>query len=118
MSITFYHYPNCDTCRKARKWLDHHGVTYQAVDIVREPPQQQVLKRVLALSERPVKALFNTSGESYRKGGFKEKLPTLTLDEALNALAADGKLIKRPLLVTPALALIGFREEAYAQANL
>lgn len=38
MSITFYWYPNCGTCRKAKNWLDAHGVSYHAVHIVENPP--------------------------------------------------------------------------------
>ena len=56
------------------------------------------------------------AGESYRSGDFKTRLPTMTDAQALAALAADGKLIKRPLLVGPKLALIGFDEAAWTAA--
>ncbi len=57
---------------------------------------------------------FNTSGESYRAGGFKDKLATMSEADALSALAADGKLIKRPIVDTGEKVLVGFREEEYA----
>jgi arsenate reductase len=59
--------------------------------------------------------LFNTSGESYRSGGFKDRLPQMSEAEALAALAADGKLIKRPLLIGEDFALVGFHEAAWRE---
>ena len=64
----------------------------------------------------PLKKFFNTSGQSYRQGGFKETLPDMSETEMLAALAADGKLIKRPLLNTDSRVLVGFREADYAEA--
>ncbi len=114
MTVQFYHYPRCSTCRKARAWLDAHDVGYEAVDIVERPPTVEVLQQVLTTSGLPVKKLFNTSGEVYRQEGYKEKLPTLSEKAALAALAGDGKLIKRPLLIAANTALVGFDEAQYA----
>lgn len=113
MSITVYHYAGCSTCKKARKWLDAHGVAYSAVDIVSAPPSKATLARLREVSGLPVRKLFNTSGQSYRGGGFKEKLESMSEDEALAALAADGKLIKRPLVDGGDFALVGFDEAQY-----
>jgi arsenate reductase len=118
MAPTVYHYPNCSTCRRALKWLDEHAIAHTRVDIVLQPPSRALLSQVLAQLGGNVRALFNTSGQSYRDGNFKERLPKLSEEQALDALAADGKLIKRPLLVATKLALIGFDEAAYRRALL
>jgi arsenate reductase len=60
-----------------------------------------------------VKKLFNTSGQSYREGGFGERLPTMTESQAIDALAKDGKLIKRPLVLGSDYALVGYDEGSY-----
>ncbi|MCB6745922.1 glutaredoxin domain-containing protein, partial [Anaerostipes hadrus] len=44
MALTFYWYPKCGTCRKAKKWLDEHGIAYEAVHIVENPPSKALLK--------------------------------------------------------------------------
>ncbi len=103
-----FHYPKCSTCRKALKWLDEQGIEHTRVDIVEHPPSKAKLERALKLSGAELRRLFNTSGQSYRGGGWKDKLPTISKAEALAALAADGKLIKRPLLLADEFALIGF----------
>ncbi|MFW2387698.1 MAG: arsenate reductase family protein [Polyangiales bacterium] len=108
-----YQYPNCGTCRKALKFLDAAGVDFVSKDIVEAPPSKHALKKALKLSGLPIRKLFNTSGQSYRNGGFKEKLATMSDDKALSALAADGKLVKRPLVLGDDFALVGFREDEW-----
>jgi arsenate reductase len=86
------------------------------VHIVEHPPKKAELARALDAGELPLRALFNTSGVSYREGNFKERLPTLSRDQALSALAQDGKLIKRPFVLGDGIALTGFDENAWRDA--
>ena len=115
MVLTVYHYPACSTCRKALQWLDEHGIAHERVHIVEQPPSRATLARALDHG-LPLRALFNTSGQSYREGNFKDRLPTLSRDDALAALASDGKLIKRPFVSGDAVTLVGFQEAAWAEA--
>ncbi|WP_346017004.1 arsenate reductase family protein [Pseudenhygromyxa sp. WMMC2535] len=113
--IEVYQYPKCSTCKKALKWLDAQGVAYRSIDIVEKPPSKSKLKTAMRLAGVELRKLFNTSGQSYRGGGWKDKLKTASEDEALAGLAADGKLIKRPLVVGEDFALIGFREAEWSE---
>ncbi len=116
MTLTLYQYPKCSTCRRAVAWLDARGVAYTKVDITQAPPSVAQLAAVQRTAGVPLRSLFNTSGESYRGGDWKTRLPQSTEAQAHAALAADGKLIKRPLLVGAGVALIGFDEAAWAAA--
>jgi arsenate reductase len=116
MEITVYQYPKCSTCRKALKWLDQQGLTYRSIDLVAHPPAAETLRDLHRRSGLPIARFFNTSGESYRAGNFKERLPALSEAQALAALAADGKLIKRPVVDAGRAVLVGFDAEAYQQA--
>ncbi len=113
VKLKVYQYPKCSTCRKALAFLDAHGVEHERIDIVTKPPSKAELRKALTLSGLPVKKLFNTSGQSYREGRFGERLGTMSENEALDALARDGKLIKRPLVFGDDFALVGFDEAAY-----
>jgi arsenate reductase (glutaredoxin) len=115
MAIKVYQYSKCSTCRKALKWLDGRGIGYASVDIVATPPKKAELGRALK-SGVPLKKLFNTSGQSYREGGWSEKLAQVTEAQALDALAADGKLVKRPFVLADDVILVGFDEAAYKAA--
>lgn len=107
---TFYEYPKCSTCQKARKELVALGVNFESIDIKTNPPQVEILRELMEKSELDLKKFFNTSGNSYRALGLKERFDTLTVNEALELLAADGMLIKRPILVKDGQVLqIGYR---------
>ena len=114
MAVRVYQYAKCSTCRKALKWLDGHGIAYDSVDIVTSPPKRAELKRALD-SGIPLKKLFNTSGQSYREGGWGAKLASVTEAQALEALASDGKLIKRPFVLADGQFVVGFDEATYRQ---
>lgn len=116
MNATLYHHPNCSTCKKARAWLSARGLTPVLIDLREQAPSTEVLRDVLERSTLPLRRLFNTSGQAYRAGEFKTRLETMTEAESLAALAADGMLVKRPLLVTEDLALVGFKEAEWAAA--
>ncbi len=110
MALTVYQYPKCSTCRKALAWLEKQGIAFDKIDIVTSPPSRAVLEKAAKAAGVSVKKMFNVSGESYRSGGFKDRLPEMTDADAFAALAKDGKLIKRPLVVGDRLALVGFDE--------
>jgi arsenate reductase len=109
--ITAYVYNKCGTCRKAKKWLDEQGISYQEVPIVDEPPTKEQLRIYWKQSGVDLKKLFNTSGHSYRELGLKDRLKEMSEEEMLDLLASDGKLIKRPLIVSNEKVTIGFKEE-------
>jgi arsenate reductase len=114
--ITFFEYAACSTCRKAKKWLDAHGVAYRSVPIVEKPPTLAELTRLVERSRLPVQKWFNTSGQSYRtlvERMGKDGVAKLADAEKLRLLAADGKMIKRPVLVSKGNVFVGFDEGAY-----
>ncbi|QGH34197.1 Spx/MgsR family RNA polymerase-binding regulatory protein [Gracilibacillus salitolerans] len=115
MTVQFYWYPKCGTCRKAKKWLDEHQVDYEAIHIVDNPPSKAELKSIIDKSGLPYKKFFNTSGKKYRELGLKDKLKDATEDEMLDYLTSDGMLLKRPLSVGEDQVTIGYKEETFEQ---
>jgi len=113
LALTFYWYPKCGTCRNAKKWLDEHQLSYDAVHIVENPPTKEQLADLYKKSGLELKKFFNTSGLKYRELGVKDKLKTSTEDELLELLASDGMLIKRPLLTDGSHVTVGFKEADY-----
>lgn len=109
-------YPKCTTCQKAKKWLDENGIKCDERDIKSENPSAEELRAWHKLSGLPLKKFFNTSGNSYKNLGLKEKLPTMSEDEQIELLATDGMLVKRPLLVTENRVLTGFKEAEWSEA--
>lgn len=115
MSVKFYWYPKCGTCRNAKKWLDQNEVNYEAIHIVDNPPTRSELEEIYQKSGLELKKLFNTSGMKYRELGLKDKLKEMTESEMLDLLATDGMLMKRPILIQGDKVTVGFKEEQFQQ---
>ena len=111
-SVRVYSYGPCGTCRKALAWLNEHGISAEVLDIIRTPPSREDLQEALRqLGTRS--RLFNTSGQRYRALGAA-RVAALDDGAALDALAVDGMLIKRPFLITSGgTILTGFRPQEW-----
>ena len=119
MSILFVEYPKCSTCKKAKKWLDDHGVAYDDRHIVEDNPTAEELSAWQQKSGLPVRRFFHTSGMQYRELGVKAKLDAgMSDEEAFALLATDGMLVKRPIVVADDGVLVGFKEAAWEEALL
>ena len=111
--ITFICYPKCTTCQKAKQWLDDHQIVYEVRDIKADRPTVEELTAWYRKSGYPLKKFFNTSGLIYKSLDLKNKLPDMSEEEMLKLLATDGMLVKRPLLISDNLVLVGFKESEY-----
>jgi len=109
--MKLYQYPKCSTCRKAVKFLNEKGIEFTSIDITEQPPTKAELGAMLASYDGEIRKLFNTSGVQYRELNMKEKLPTMSSDDAIELLADNGKLIKRPFLLNAQeQGIVGFKE--------
>lgn len=111
--LTVYHYPQCGTCRKAMKWLQERGYELELHHIIEQTPSAKQLKAWIPLSGAPIQKWFNVSGEVYRQTGMKEKLPGMTDEEKIMALAGNGKLLKRPIVTDGRKVTVGFNEDEF-----
>ncbi len=116
--MLFIEYPKCSTCKKAKKWLDAHNITYTDRHIVEENPTYDELKEWYIRSGLPLKKFFNTSGMLYKEQKLKDRLPEMSEDEQLQLLATNGMIVKRPLVVKDDCILVGFKEAEWEQLYL
>ncbi|MDO4290515.1 MAG: arsenate reductase family protein [Eggerthellaceae bacterium] len=118
-NVLFLEYPKCSTCKKAKAWLDAHGVGYVDRHIVEDNPTAAELEAWHKRSGLPVRRFFNTSGMLYRECGIKALLDAGMPDaQAYDLLAENGMLVKRPLVVGDNFVLVGFKEDAWERALL
>lgn len=113
MKNLFIEYPKCSTCQKAKKWLEENKIEFEDRHIVEQTPTKEELKKWINQSGYPIKKFFNTSGLKYKELNLKEKLPTLSEDKQIELLASNGMLIKRPLVITDTVILVGFRPKEW-----
>lgn len=117
MKLKIYEYKNCDTCKKALQFLDAKKIIYEKIPIVEQPPSLSELKKMLGFIEKSggtFKNLFNTSGVQYRELKISDQIKAgLTEAQALKLLAGNGKLIKRPFVLSEDDGFIGFKKDAW-----
>ena len=113
-SVLVLAYAGCQTCKNAIKWLEAHDIAVTVRPIVDESPTAGELASWIPASGVSVRKWLNTSGQSYRALG-KEKVDAASDAELVKWLTKDGKLVKRPVLVSGKTVLVGFKPEAYAK---
>jgi arsenate reductase len=112
MTITIYGIKNCDTMKKARAWLDGHGVKYDFHDYKSAGIAKNKLK---AWSDKlGWETLLNRAGTTFRKLPDADK-EGLTEKKALALMLAQPSMIKRPVLEVGSKLLVGFSPDAYAK---
>lgn len=117
--VLFIEYPPCSTCKKAKRWLDDHGIAHADRHIVEDNPTADEISDWQARSGLPLRRFFNTSGMKYRELGVKAMLDAgMAEDDARALLATDGMLVKRPIVVAGDTVLVGFKEAAWEAALL
>lgn len=116
--LIIYTYAKCSTCRDAVKWLRRHGFSFEERPIRETPPTQAELREMLAAQGGQIRRLFNTSGRDYRAMGLASRMDSIGEADAFVLLRGNGNLVKRPFLLGPRAALVGFDEKAWGSALL
>ena len=132
--VIVYCYNRCTTCKKAIKYLEeniekHKNIELELKDIITEKPNLNEMikiietkynKKISEITRDELKSFFNTSGILYRENNIKDKIKDEknSIEDILNILISDGKLIKRPLVIVNEEEynkniLLGFKEEEY-----
>lgn len=115
MEYIFFHYPKCSTSAKAKKWLDDNNVEYKVRHMKDENPTYDELKVWVDREVYPLKSFFNTSGLVYKDLKLKEKLTSMSKEEQIRLLSTNGMLVKRPIVVSDDLLLVGFKEDTWKE---
>jgi Spx/MgsR family transcriptional regulator len=114
VAITIYGIKNCDTMKKARAWLDQHGIDYAFHDYKSAGIDKDRLARWAKKAGWDV--LLNRAGTTFKKLPDNDK-QGLTEAKAIKLMLAQPSMIRRPVLELPGgRMLVGFKPEEYAAA--
>lgn len=113
MSIEFYGIPNCDTVKKARKWLDGRGIAYDFHDYKKEGADPVKLEAWVA--SKGWEAVLNGRGTTFRKLSEADK-EGINAAKAVRLMVAHPSTIKRPVVEHPGGLLVGFDPGEWAAA--
>lgn len=111
MPVTLYGIKNCDTMKKARTWLDDHGIAYDFHDYKVAGIERTQLERWS--KELGWEVLLNRAGTTFRKLPDADK-NGLNERKAIALMLAQPSMIKRPVLDLGGRLLVGFKPDTYA----
>ena len=98
---------NCDTVKKAKKWLDAQAIAYEFIDFKKSPPTEEQVNRWIA--QFGIEKVINKRGTTYRKLTDEQK-SALENGNAVTLLCEFSSMIKRPIVESANINLIGFAE--------
>ena len=113
MSYILYGIPNCDTVKKARVWLDQHGVAYRFHDYKKDGAPRAAL--IQWVEEHGWEVVLNRAGTTFRALSEADKAG-LDAEGAITLMLAQPSMIKRPVLDLGDRRLVGFKPEQYERA--
>jgi arsenate reductase len=105
--------PNCDTVKKARAWLDAHGIEHTLVDFRKSPPSVAQLDRWIG--DAGWERLVNRRGTTWRTLGADAQAAVRDAASARALMAAKPTVIKRPVVETPQGLVVGFDADLWAR---
>jgi len=111
--ITLYGIPNCDTVKKARRWLDERGVAYTFHDFKKQGVPESRLDAWI--EARGWEKLVNRQGTTWRKLPPADQAAVKDAASARALMLSQPSVIKRPVVEVGKDVLVGFDEQAYAQ---
>ncbi|MCA1969034.1 MAG: ArsC family reductase [Rhizobium sp.] len=111
MAAMIYGIKNCDTMKKARLWLDEHGVDYAFHDYKASGIDREHLERWC--TDAGWETVLNRAGTTFRQLPNEAKAE-LDPEKAISLMLAQPSMIKRPVLEANGKLLIGFKPEIYA----
>jgi len=97
------------------KYLDERGIAYERIPIREQPPTRDEIRKMFRYVGN-LRKLFNVSGGDYKALGLKDKLPKMSENEALDLLASNGNLIKRPFVLSKDFGWVGFDEKVWKES--
>jgi arsenate reductase len=110
-TVRLYGLANCDTVRKARRWLSDHQVEVSFVDFKKQPPDRDLISQWL--KHLPYDSLLNTRGTTWRKLDELVKKSIVDQASAVELMLAQPSVIKRPVLEWSDQLAVGFSDSLY-----
>ncbi|MFI3276379.1 ArsC family reductase [Vibrio sp.] len=111
MTITMFGIPNCDSIKKAKKWLEAEGIEFEFHDYRKQGITEKLVTSFC--SELGWELVLNKRGTTYRQLSQEQK-DTLTEEKAVALLVEQPAMIKRPILKVDGKLHIGFKADQYA----
>ncbi len=108
--VTFFTYPSCTSCRKAKAWLQENGISYEERHLFRNPPSADELMDIMKKTTSGADEILSRRSQTFKN--LDVDINDMTVSELLDMLSEDPRLLKRPILTDGENVIIGFNSSA------
>lgn len=115
MSITFFTYPSCTSCRKTKKWLQTNHINFEERHLFRQSPTSEEIYLLLTLTTDGLDELLATRSQSYKD--LNVNVDDLPLSEVVELIANNPKLLRRPIMTDGKQLIVGYQPEYLKSFN-
>jgi regulatory protein spx len=115
MSITFFTYPSCTSCRKTKKWLQTNHIHFEERHLFRQSPTSEEIYLLLTLTTDGLDELLATRSQSYKD--LNVNVDDLPLSEVVELIANNPKLLRRPIMTDGKQLIVGYQPEYLKSFN-
>ncbi|MCA1054051.1 transcriptional regulator SpxA [Rossellomorea aquimaris] len=107
--VTLYLTPSCHSCRKARAWLEEHGIEYTERNILQEPLTVDEIKSILRLTEDGTEEIISKNSNTYKE--LDVDIDSLPLKQLYQLIMDNPKMLRRPILLDEKRIQVGYNDE-------
>lgn len=107
--VNLYTTPSCTSCRKAKAWLEEHGIDYIERNIITEPLTLEEIKFILRMTENGTTDILSPNSKSFQE--LDVDVDSLPLNELYNVILENPKILRRPILLDEKRLQVGYNEE-------
>lgn len=107
--VTLYTSPSCTSCRKAKAWLEEHGIPYKERNIFSEPLTIEEIKEILRMTEDGTDEIISTRSKTYQN--LKIDIDSLPLRELYQLIRDNPGLLRRPIIIDEKRLQVGYNED-------
>lgn len=108
--LTFFTYPSCTSCRKAKSWLLENGISFEERHLFKNPPTAQELLDIIKMTTNGLDEILSTRSQKFK--GLDRDINDMTVSELLEMLSDEPRLLKRPILTDGENLIIGYNAQA------
>jgi regulatory protein spx len=107
--VTLYLTPSCTSCRKARAWLEEHGIEYTERNILTEPLTVDEIKSILRLTEDGTEEIISKNSNTYKE--LNVDIDSLPLKQLYQLIMENPKMLRRPIMLDEKRIQVGYNDE-------
>ena len=107
--VTLYSIPSCLSCRKAKKWLQEHGIPYTERNIMKDPLTMDEIMHILRLTDNGTEEIISTRSKVFQE--MNVDVNQLTLKDLYQIIQDNPTLLRRPIIVDNKQLQVGFNDD-------